>query len=98
MATSFHFYCPHCGAELDKGPTLWALGNDDVAFIGMGGPPPPTIHCPKCRGAIDTQQVIHGAYDTGKGSGCLIVMQVVFGAVGWLWVFSMVYKWVTGER
>jgi hypothetical protein len=55
------FYCPHCRRQLTKSPLAFIRGEMERGVI-MGGDVP-TVTCPGCGGAIDTQKMIDGKYD-----------------------------------
>jgi len=86
--TSETFFCPQCKQQLTKSAQAYVMGelvgNKKASFIALGSLPE-TVTCPGCGCAIDTRQMISGAYDSagGGGSGCLvsIVGIVAFGII-----------------
>lgn len=71
------------------------IGNKNASFIALGDLPE-TVTCPGCGCAIDTRQMIAGAYDSAGsgGSGCLvsIVGIAAFGVI----VIGLELPWWAG--
>jgi hypothetical protein len=71
------------------------IGNKNASFIALGSLPE-TVTCPGCGCAIDTRQMIAGAYDSAGsgGSGCLvsIVGVAAFGII----VIGLELPWWSG--
>lgn len=76
------FHCPHCRIRLKKSPGASMLGEMQSGIVF--GSMPPSVTCPSCGGAIDTQKMIAGEYDPQNSLIGLVIAIVSLGGVFWL--------------